>query len=136
MADILSDADIRVLVRRFYGKIQADALLAPSFAKRITDWEPHFVKMEAFWSSVVNGTGRYKGMPMPVHMRMEELEDGHFLHWLALFRETAYEVLPNAAAAQVILRAERIAGSMRMGLDFIREQAKALKDKEATASPA
>jgi Mg2+-importing ATPase len=133
MPDILSDADIRVLVRRFYEKIQADALLAPSFAKRITDWEPHFVKMEAFWSSVVNGSGRYKGMPMPVHMRMEELEDGHFLHWLALFRETAYEVLPNAAAAQVILRAERIAGSMRMGLDFIREQAKARLDRPLRA---
>ncbi|MFO1033997.1 MAG: group III truncated hemoglobin [Hyphomicrobiales bacterium] len=130
----LSDVEISVLVRSFYVKVQKDEVLAQSFASRISDWEPHLRKMEDFWSSVANGSGRYKGMPMPIHMKMDELQEQHFLQWLALFRETAREVLPADAAEHVIIRAERIAASIRMGLDYVRSQERSLAAKTVQAT--
>ena len=53
------------LVRRFYGRVRADAVLGPIFADRISDWDPHLERMVAFWSSVALLTGRYRGAPVP-----------------------------------------------------------------------
>jgi hemoglobin len=50
-----------------------------------------------------------KHLPFPVDSR-------NFDHWLRLFRETALEVCPPAAAAHFIERAERIAKSLELGV--------------------
>ena len=50
---------IERLVREFYAKVRADAVLAPIFEARIEDWEPHLERMCAFWSSVALMSGRY-----------------------------------------------------------------------------
>ena len=90
---------IRTLVDAFYGKVRADPVIGPIFAREIVgDWAPHLAKMYNFWSSVTLMTGRYRGTPMAAHLRLEGLEPAHFARWLALFRATAAEVCPPPAA--------------------------------------
>jgi len=111
----LDDALLHKLVHRFYDKVRADPMLAPVFAARITDWEPHLERMVAFWSSVALMTGRYHGAPVPAHVGLP-VNELHFVRWLALFRQTANETCPPAGAAHVIERAERIAQSLHMAV--------------------
>jgi hemoglobin len=111
----LDEKRLTELVHRFYGKVRADGTLGPIFADRITDWEPHLARMVAFWSSVALMTGRYHGAPVPAHTGLP-VTQGHFDHWLALFRETAHEVCTPQGADHVIIRAERIARSLLMAV--------------------
>lgn len=108
-------AMIERLVRAFYAKVRADALLAPVFEARITEWEPHLERMFAFWSSVALMRGTYHGRPMEKHLPLP-VDARHFDRWLALFRESAREVCPPEAADHFIERAERIATSLEMGI--------------------
>lgn len=111
----LDEALLHKLVHRFYDKVRTDPMLAPVFAERITDWEPHLERMVAFWSSVALMTGRYHGAPVPAHVGLP-VNELHFVRWLALFRQTANETCPPAGAAHVIERAERIARSLQMAM--------------------
>ena len=111
---------IETLVRAFYARIRTDETLAPIFAARIADWEPHLRKMFDFWSSVTLTSGRYHGTPMPAHARIAEIGPGHFARWLELFAETAREVCPPEAAALFVDRAQRIAQSLQMGIAVTR----------------
>ena len=103
------------LVRAFYDRVRADALIGPVFAARIADWEPHLQQMFAFWSSVALSTGRYQGAPMRKHLFLP-IDSRHFDRWLALFEATAAEVCPPRAAEHFIVRARRIAENFEMGV--------------------
>ncbi len=70
--------------------------------------------MEGCWSSVLLKSGKYKGKPIPVHMAIENIKPDDFRIWLALFRETAVEVLGGEASEPTIQAAERIAESLWM----------------------
>ncbi|MDH5822237.1 group III truncated hemoglobin [Luteimonas sp. RD2P54] len=107
--------DLARLVDRFYEKVRHDALLGPVFNAAIDDWDAHKATLVEFWSSVTLGTGGYRGNPMAAH-RPHPIVDQHFAHWLALWRETALEVLTPGQAALVGDRAQRIATSLRYGL--------------------
>ena len=111
----IDEAMIERLVRSFYDRIRADALLGPVFADRIDEWEPHLGRMCAFWSSVALLTGRYHGQPMAKHLPLP-VDGRHFDRWLELFAATAREVCPSAAADHFIERAGRIAGSLELGI--------------------
>ena len=111
----IDEAMIERLVRRFYARVRADALLGPIFEARIADWEPHLQRMCAFWSSVALMTGRYSGQPMRVHLPLP-VDARHFDRWLALFEDSAREVCPSAAADHFIERARRIAESLELGI--------------------
>ncbi len=118
MADVgINEASIEALVRAFYARIAEDELLGPIFGRAITDWEPHLRKMMDFWSSVALLTRRYDGRPMPVHIQLG-LEPRHFERWLGLFRETAQDLFPVDGAAFLIAKAENIARSFQMGIQF------------------
>lgn len=108
----IDEAMIRILVDRFYERVREDDLLAPVFAQTIADWDGHLEQMYAFWSSVALQSGRYHGRPMPKHVVLD-IGPAHFRRWLAMFRETARETCPPAAAARFIERAEAIAASMQ-----------------------
>jgi hemoglobin len=112
----LDEARLDRLVRRFYARVRADDLLGPIFAARIDDWEPHLERMAAFWSSVALMTGRYHGQPVAAHAGLG-IDEGHFGRWLTLFAETAREVCTPEGAAHVIVRAERIARTLRAAID-------------------
>jgi hemoglobin len=53
-------------------------------------------------------------------VKIEGLDHPHFERWLALFEKTARDVCPPEAAALFIDRANRIAQSLRLSLDFHR----------------
>lgn len=111
----IDEAMIERLVRGFYARVQADPLLAPVFATRIADWEPHLQRMCAFWSSVALMSGRYHGQPMRAHAPLP-IDANHFDRWLSLFEDTARALCPPAAAAHFIERARRIAESLELGI--------------------
>jgi len=111
----IDEAMIERLVRAFYVRVQADPLLGPVFAARITDWEPHLRQMFDFWSSVALMTGRYHGAPMRKHLPLR-VDGRHFDRWLLLFEATARELCPPKAAEHFVERAHRIAESLELGL--------------------
>ena len=111
---------IHTLVHSFYARVRRDALLGPIFNAKITDWDEHLDKLCSFWSSVTLMTGRYKGTPMQAHAALPEIAPRHFDHWLSLFRATARETCPPAAADLFVDRAERIAQSLQMGIALYR----------------
>lgn len=114
----VTEAIIERVVHGFYARIRADATLGPIFSARIDDWDPHLRKMCDFWSSMLLMTRRYDGRPVPPHMMIAELDKPHFGRWLDLFRETARAECPPAMADLFIDRAERVAQSLQLALDF------------------
>jgi hemoglobin len=111
----IDEAMIETLIRGFYARVRQDALLAPVFDSRISDWEPHLDNMFAFWSSMTLHSGRYHGQPMAKHIRLP-VDSNHFDRWLALFEDTARELCPPAAAERFIERARRVAESLELGV--------------------
>ena len=111
---------IRDLVHAFYAKVQRDGLLGPIFNAVIEDWDEHLDRLCAFWSSVTLTTGRYKGRPVPAHIKLPGISNQHFARWLALFAETAREICPPAAADLFIERSKRIAQSLQFAIAFHR----------------
>ncbi len=115
----MTDADLQLLVDRFYERVRSDETLGPLFNRAVHDWPHHLEKLGAFWSSVMLTSGRYKGSPMGAHLRHSaSIEPAMFDRWLELWRETATATLPPEGAAAVIGKAERIAESLKLALYF------------------
>jgi len=114
----LDEAMIRSVVDRFYADARRDPIIGPVFNRVIAPeaWPHHLATIADFWSSMLLGTGRYAGRPMPKHMAIPELSDAHFMRWLALFRRTAEDLCPPDIAALFIERSERIGNSFRMNI--------------------
>ena len=114
----LSDPDLAALVDAFYARVRADEELGPIFNGAVEDWPEHLRTLSTFWSSVMPGSGTYKGNPMAVHLRhVEAITPELFQRWLGLWRETTDAILPPAAAA-LQEKAGRIAESLKAGLFF------------------
>ncbi len=116
----VSEEMIHTLVHGFYDRIRADEVLGPIFSAEIEDWDPHLAKMCDFWSSMLLMTKRYDGRPVPAHLRIPNLDRPHFERWLTLFRSAATALCPPEAAALFIYRAERVAQSLQLSIDFQR----------------
>ncbi len=114
-ANTINEQHVAQLVRSFYDRARADALLRPVLETAIVDWDEHHRIVEDFWSRTLLGTNRYQGHPYGVHARLP-LRPEHFDRWLALFRETVLEVLPPATAEHAIARVEHMAESFKAGL--------------------
>jgi hemoglobin len=106
---------IAALVDRFYDRIRVHPTLGPVFNAAVHDWPGHKRLLTSFWCSVLLRAGSYRGNPMAAH-RPHPITTGHFVQWLALWRETADEVLAPAQAALVHDYAQRIGRSLRYGL--------------------
>ncbi|QRG05814.1 group III truncated hemoglobin [Xanthobacter dioxanivorans] len=119
--DGLDEEKIHRLVHLFYERVRDDVVLGPVFGGRIAAdaWPVHLAKMCDFWSSVLLKSGRYDGRPLPPHLALgQDAGEIQFARWLALFRPTAVEVLPPAAAQAAIAHAERMAHSFRLAIGF------------------
>ncbi|MFC0406903.1 group III truncated hemoglobin [Roseomonas elaeocarpi] len=118
----IDEAMIRRVVDRFYALVREDEVLGPVFRSAIPDekWQAHLGTIADFWSSLLLGSGRYNGRPLPKHLALPDVGDAHFRRWLALFRTTAEEVCPPAVAALMVERAERVANSFRLGISVHR----------------
>lgn len=122
MTDIgVSDDEIARLVQQFYARVRADEVLGPIFNGAIEDWPHHLAKLEAFWSSVMLTSGRYKGQPMVAHLRhAQHMTRANFERWLGLWAEITEEVLGPGAASAFREKAGRIAESLQLGVEFQR----------------
>jgi hemoglobin len=118
----LDEAMIRSVVDEFYARARRDDVIGPVFNSVIpeAEWPAHLDKIADFWSSMLLGSGRYTGRPMPKHMAIPELADAHFMRWLRLFRETVQEICPPDIATLFIERSERIGNSFRMNISMRR----------------
>ncbi|KMO19661.1 group III truncated hemoglobin [Methylobacterium platani] len=116
----LNDSSLAPFLAQFYARVRRDPLLGPVFAAAIPDaaWPRHMATVEAFWSSVLFKTGRYKGNPFGTHQALGSLQPAHFTRWLALFGETAQAHFPPEDAHALQERAERIGASLQAGLFF------------------
>jgi hemoglobin len=114
-----TEAELAALVGAFYAKIRADDRLGPLFNAAVDDWPEHLEKLAGFWSSVMLTSGRYKGNPVAAHAKhATAIRPEMFDHWLALWAETAREILAPGAADLIRLKAERIAESLKLALFF------------------
>ena len=117
MIDRLDEAAIALLVERFYGRALQDPELGPVFQAAVTDWPAHYVRLNDFWSSLMLGTGRYKGNPFSAHLG-KGIEPRFFDRWLGLWRQTTAELFAPDLAQLLNERAERIGDSLNNGLFF------------------
>ena len=113
----ITTEQIEKIVSVFYAKIQQDEILGPIFEKEMTeDWDHHLVKMNSFWATVMFGKGSYKGNPLLVHGKIQQLTKAHFDHWLCLFESTLKEVCTNSEQVEDFLnRARRMAVVLNAG---------------------
>jgi hemoglobin len=123
MPQYATDDQIETLVATFYARVRKDPELGPIFLDAIgEDWTAHLKTMCDFWSSVMNTTGRYKGKPIPAHLKLSGIEPRHFEHWLRLFSDTAHTLFDPGLAAMFVQRAERIAESLKLAFAFHAER--------------
>ena len=114
-AAIPNHEQLAALVDVFYDRIQVHPDLGPVFNSAVHDWPEHKRLLTSFWSSVVLREGTYRGNPMSAH-RPHAITTQHFVQWLALWRETANDVLTPKQAELVLEYANRIGRSLRYGL--------------------
>jgi hemoglobin len=111
--------DIDRLIPEFYNRIRADLVLGPIFNNAISDWPEHLETLKSFWSSILLGSGRYKGQPMVKHLlHQENMTLANFERWLCLWHQTTNDLLPSNHAAVLQAKADRIAESLRLGVEF------------------
>jgi hemoglobin len=109
MKDLFNKDDIRLLVDRFYEKVNDDPLLSPIFNDHAeVDWPEHLPVMYDFWNSLLFGSMEYKGQPFPKHMTLPVTKE-HFERWLQLFTATLEENFNGPKADEALERATNIA---------------------------
>ena len=114
-----TEAQLARLVDVFYAKVRADDMLGPLFNSAVHDWPEHLEKLAGFWSSVMLTSGRYKGNPVAAHAKhARAIRPDMFDRWLALWSETANDMLPPPGADLIRVKAERIAESLKLALFF------------------
>lgn len=91
MHDIRSREDVEILVNKFYSKAILNIEIGYFFTKVINlDFNKHLPLIIDFWTSVLFGTGHYKGNPIKKHIdlhRHSPLKEAHFDIWLDLWNE-------------------------------------------------
>jgi hemoglobin len=115
----LDESGLRQLVDAFYAAVRADDMIGPLFNDAIGDWPRHLAQLSAFWSSVMLMSGRYKGQPMPAHLKHKSrITPEMFERWLALWRTTTDRLMWPEDARALQDKAARIAESLSLALFF------------------
>jgi hemoglobin len=69
-----------------------------------------------FWSTILLGSGRYRGNPLQTHRTIEHLSREHFRRWLELFEQVVREQFAMAPAELLIERAHRMGQTLQADL--------------------
>jgi len=116
---MITEDDLETLIPAFYARVRRDPLIGPIFEAAVENWDDHLHKLIAFWSSVMLGSGRYRGNPMMAHMQQRpNMTPAMFDRWLALWAEETRAQLPEPKAAALQQKAHRIGESLKLGLWF------------------
>lgn len=118
----VTHAQIADVVRAFYARVRADAVLGPIFAAHIDDWQSHESKIVRFWSHALLYDRSYSGNPMRVHMDAGNVGVAHFDIWLPLFDAVLAEQLPADISRSWSALAHRIGQGLRFGLQSMSTQ--------------
>ncbi|KAA0107580.1 group III truncated hemoglobin [Mycolicibacterium sp. P1-5] len=118
--DLADRDDVEALLRRFYGQVLVDDVLAEPFTEvRMKGLESHLPVMCDFWQTVLFRAGLYTGSALrahqPVHRR-HALTSRHFLRWLELWNATIDEMYQGPIAEHAKIQATRIARAMHRRL--------------------
>jgi hemoglobin len=115
----IDEAGLERLVDAFYARVREDVELGPIFNDAISDWPEHLGKLTSFWSSIMLTSGRYKGQPVPMHMKhRDRIHPALFERWLALWAQTTNELMEPEAALALQAKASRIAESLQLAMFF------------------
>lgn len=115
----IDEKGLKAVVDAFYARVRADDALGPVFNDAVHDWPEHLRKLADFWSSVMLTSGRYKGQPVPAHMKhRDRITPAMFERWLAIWTETTDELMVPEAAEALQAKARRIAESLKLALFF------------------
>ncbi|RVQ64994.1 group III truncated hemoglobin [Croceicoccus ponticola] len=132
----IDDQSLRRLVEAFYARVRTDDELGPIFNDAISGWPEHLDKLTDFWSSVMLTTGRYKGQPVPAHMKHRtRITPELFERWLSLWTETTDTMMEPTAAKSLQDKARRIAQSLQLAM-FFRIEAECTTSNRAEAEKA
>ncbi|MDR1076114.1 MAG: group III truncated hemoglobin [Xanthomonadaceae bacterium] len=104
-----TEEEVVELVNRFYALVRQDPELGPIFEQRIDDWDAHLSILVGFWSTLLRGTRRFNGAPMPKHMALPGLNPPLFHRWLALFGQITTELGNPALKSQADAHAKSMA---------------------------
>ena len=115
----VTEAEIELVVARFYARVRAHPDLAPIFAAHVHDWAHHEAKIARFWKGSILHHQGYEGSPMMAHRRAGDVEGGHFPLWLATFDAVLHETLAPEAATAWSALAHRIGKGLRMGVEDV-----------------
>jgi hemoglobin len=131
--DGITEQSLTTLVETFYGRVRQDALIGPVFNGAIDDWPGHLDKLQSFWSSVMLTSGRYKGRPLPAHVKhAHQISAASFERWLAIWDATTLDVLDPVSAAAMQEKAARIAESLSLGIAFHQDRSSLLQPQAAS----
>ncbi len=119
--DIQHLEDIKILVDKFYDRIQRDELLGPIFNGIIQDrWPEHLEKMYRFWQTVLLEEHTYYGSPFPPHAKMP-INKTHFDQWIGLFSKTVDELYEGEKAEKAKWQGERMASMFQFKIAYYQE---------------
>ena len=95
LGDLDSAEEINRFVKKFYGMVAQDDLLAPMFEDAAgVDWGTHIDKLTLFWARALLSQAGYSGNPFNKHKAVNEkspMRAEHFERWLDLFHEAISE---------------------------------------------
>jgi hemoglobin len=114
--DIQNKADIDRLVRAFYARAGADALLAPHFAN--TDFEHHFPRMIDFWAFLLLDEFGFQGNVFDAHRHLK-IDATHFACWLGHFHATIDALFEGEKAELAKQRADSIGAIFESKLKYL-----------------
>lgn len=115
--DLVDVDDIRTVIHEFYDDIVNDPAIGRYF--RDIDWAHHMPLIIRFWSAVVLGKPGYRGDPMAVHAKLEDLRPEHFNVWISRFNSTVDRHFSGEKADQMKQSASRITHIMQLRLHVV-----------------
>lgn len=118
--DLTTRADIEALLRRFYGRVLVDGVLAEPFSElRVRGLDSHVPVMCDFWETVLFRAGLYRGSALHAHRNVHQrtpLSGDHFARWLTTWNYTVDEMFEGPIAEHAKVQAARIAWAMHRRL--------------------
>lgn len=120
VADLAGRADVEALLRRFYGRVLVDDVLAAPFtALQIRGLDSHIPVMCDFWETVLFRAGLYRGSALHAHRHVHQrtsLSGRHFVRWLTTWNTTVDGIYRGPVAERAKTQAARIAWAMHRRL--------------------
>ncbi|SCC94178.1 conserved hypothetical protein [Thiomonas sp. X19] len=129
---LCSDDAIARMVHAFHASVRQDDRLGSVFDAHIADGPTHLARMVDFRLSVLLGSGRCGGTPMPAHQALPQLDPALFARWLRLFEATTQAVRGPAMKARADELAGRIAQSLWLGWQTANRPQAAARGLEGT----